>query len=57
VCVRACMYAEECASVTVIELVCTEQWERRIVALILKKISYKSLKEPDRWHAGLGTLI
>lgn len=56
-CVRACMYAEECASVTVIELVCTEQWERRIVALILKKISYKSLKEPDRWHAGLGTLI
>lgn len=50
------MYAEECASVTVTELVCTEQWER-IVALILKKISYKSLKEPDRWHAGLGTLI
>lgn len=39
------------------ELLCAEQQDRRIVDLILRKASYRSLKESDCWHAGVGTLI
>jgi len=48
---------KERVSMTEIELVCAEKQDRRIVDLILVKASYKSLRESDCWHAGVGTLI
>lgn len=38
------------------ELLCAEQQDR-IVDLILRKASYRSLRESDCWHAGAGALI
>lgn len=54
---EVCTHARECASMTEMELVCTEKRDRKIVDPILVKASYKSLRESDCWCAGVGTLI
>lgn len=39
------------------ELLCAEQQDRRTVDLILRKASFRSLRESGCWHAGVGTSI